>query len=102
MKRPFLISFIITLLSVFIILLLQNGDTIEIEFFFWRFNTSIALLSLISLILGLTISSIIFFPLWLRKRFELKKSQQELVEFLKANSKSDEHLSEKTQDFDTE
>lgn len=102
MKKPFIITFVILLLTLFIILLLQNGYSVEIKFLFWGFNTTIAIYSLLSLISGFIISSIIFFPMWLRKRTELKKAQHELVDFLKANTKSEEHISEKNQNLANE
>ena len=72
MKRPYLLIFLILLLSVLITLILQNGETIQVDFLIWNFAPNISVFSLIMFSIGFLGSTIFFFPMWLRKRNEVK------------------------------
>ncbi len=102
MKRPLLLSLLIILIALFLILFLQNGDSIEIEFLIWRFQFTIALLALSTFLLGFFSALMISMPLWIKKRNEAMKLQTQLLNVLREHAEKQAQSTGETPPSDAE
>ncbi|TNE72510.1 LapA family protein [bacterium] len=78
MKRPLLFSLFALIVFFLVTLFLQNGDSLEIEFLIWRFNLTIAQLTVLAFSSGFLIGALLFVPMWIKKRSLAAKLQQQL------------------------
>lgn len=84
MRRSFIIGAVIALLSV--IFALQNADQTAVTLFFWKINPSIALLLLITLLMGMIVGVTVILPS-VYKRNKLIAEQKKRIDMLEKSSR---------------
>lgn len=78
MKRTAYLSLVILVLFCTVMLFMQNGELVGVKFLLWRWESTLAMFSILSFSSGMLLSLILTLPAWLKKRAEVKRIQQEL------------------------
>lgn len=64
---------------------IQNSVPVTVAFFNWRFEGSLAIIILLSTLVGILMSSAILLPLLLKRNWQLRRSRNRLSEIEKSN-----------------
>ncbi len=75
---------------------LQNSAPVQVSFFIWRFDSTLAIVLLVALLAGALMSFFVSLPSNLRVRWTVRQQRKKISELEAALSEAEERLSELT------
>ncbi|MEK6689678.1 MAG: LapA family protein [Nitrospirota bacterium] len=70
----FILILIILIIAIVTVFSVQNANPVTISFLYWRFNASLAIVVFLSLLCGMTVTTLILFSIRLKKSLGTKKN----------------------------